>query len=410
MRLALEAGELVRADRLVEDLWAADGVSARRNTLQSKVTMLRRALGDPPVVTSRDGGYALAVEPSEVDALAVIWAARTASGLFESGDHEGAADLCASTLRLYRGDVLLAAAGAGDWVTPHRARLEEVRMTLLEIHFGARLRLGEVGDVIGELEAAVVAHPYQESLWELLITAQYRAGRQADALASYHEVRTQLASELGLDPRPQLQELERRILLQDAALELPARPAARARTPRRAGNLPSLVAELVGRQAEVAAAVRPARLRAVGGDRGGRGYREDGGGDRGRSRAGSTSAGVGADGVWLARLESASTPDQVIDVLVSAVEGPGGEAALFESFKDASAVVILDNCEHVLDAAAALAVRLLDTAPGLRVLCTSQVPLDVDGECVFELAPLTLADGVELFIRRAATQRRGHVD
>ena len=95
-------------------------------------------------------------------------------------------------------------------------------------------------------------------------------------------------------------------------------------------------------------------------------------------------------------------------MLVSAVEGPGGEAALFESFKDASAVVILDNCEHVLDAAAALAVRLLDTAPGLRVLCTSQVPLDVDGECVFELAPLTLADGVELFIRRAATQRRGH--
>ena len=409
VRLALEAGELVRADRLVEDLWAADGVSARRNTLQSKVTMLRRALGDPPVVTSRDGGYALAVEPSEVDALAVIWAARTASGLFESGDHEGAADLCASTLRLYRGDVLLAAAGAGDWVTPHRARLEEVRMTLLEIHFGARLRLGEVGDVIGELEAAVVAHPYQESLWELLITAQYRAGRQADALASYHEVRTQLASELGLDPRPQLQELERRILLQDAALELPARPAARARTPRRAGNLPSLVAELVGRQAEVAAVsdlLASERLVEI-----------VGAGGIGKTAVAiavgrelsSTSAGVGADGVWLARLESASTPDQVIDVLVSAVEGPGGEAALFESFKDASAVVILDNCEHVLDAAAALAVRLLDTAPGLRVLCTSQVPLDVDGECVFELAPLTLADGVELFIRRAATQRRGHV-
>src|SRR4051794_3065673 len=252
VRLALEAGELVRADRLVEDLWAVDGVSARRNTLQSKVTMLRRALGDPPVVTSRDGGYALAVEASEVDALAAMSAARSASGLFESGDHEGAADLCARTLRRYRGDVLLAA-GAGDWVSPYRARLEEVRTTLLEIQFGARLRLGEVGDVIGELEAAVVAHPFQESLWELLITAQYRAGRQADALASYQEVRTQLATELGLDPRPQLQVLEQRILVQDAALELPARPAPRARTSRRAGNLPSLVAELVGREAEVAA-------------------------------------------------------------------------------------------------------------------------------------------------------------
>ena len=119
-----------------------------------------------------------------------------------------------------------------------------------------------------------------------------------------------------------------------------------------------------------------------------------------------SSASLGADGVWLARLESASTPDQVVDVLVGAVDGPGGEAALFESFRDASAVVILDNCEHVVDAAAALAVRLLDAAPGLRILCTSQVRLDVDGEVVVELAPLPLSDGVELFTRRAAAQRR----
>ena len=109
--------------------------------------------------------------------------------------------------------------------------------------------------------------------------------------------------------------------------------------------------------------------------------------------------------IWLARLETASTPDDVVDVLVSAVDGPGGEAALFERLKDASAVVILDNCEHVIDAAAALAVRLLDAAPGLRILCTSQVPLDIDGEVVFELAPLALSDAVELFTRRATAQR-----
>ena len=85
----------------------------------------------------------------------------------------------------------------------------------------------------------------------------------------------------------------------------------------------------------------------------------------------------------------------------------GGEAALFERLKGAAAVVILDNCEHVVDAAAALAVRLLDAAPGLRILCTSQVPLDVDGEVVFELAPLALADAVELFTRRAAARHSG---
>ena len=95
----------------------------------------------------------------------------------------------------------------------------------------------------------------------------------------------------------------------------------------------------------------------------------------------------------------------MVDVLVSAVDGPGGEAALFERLKGSSAVVILDNCEHVIDAAAALAVRLLDAAPALRILCTSQVPLDIDGEVVFELAPLALADAVELFTRRATAQR-----
>ena len=95
----------------------------------------------------------------------------------------------------------------------------------------------------------------------------------------------------------------------------------------------------------------------------------------------------------------------MVDVLISALDGPGGEAALFERLKSSSAVVILDNCEHVIDAAAALAVRLLDAAPGLRILCTSQVPLDIDGEVVFELAPLALSDAVELFTRRATAQR-----
>ena len=99
------------------------------------------------------------------------------------------------------------------------------------------------------------------------------------------------------------------------------------------------------------------------------------------------------------------TADEVVDTLIAALNVTGGEAALFERLKGTAAVVILDNCEHVVDAAAALAVRLLDAAPGLRILCTSQVPLDVDGEAVFELAPLALADAVELFTRRATAQR-----
>ena len=117
------------------------------------------------------------------------------------------------------------------------------------------------------------------------------------------------------------------------------------------------------------------------------------------------SDGVGRDGVWLARLETATTADEVTDVLIAALGVTGGMPALLERLRGTSALVILDNCEHVVDAAAALAVQLLDTAPGLRVLCTSQVPLDVDGEAVFELAPLALDDAVELFTQRATTRR-----
>jgi DNA-binding SARP family transcriptional activator len=188
VRLALEAGALVSADRLVDDLWSAGGRDTRRNTLQSKVAMLRRAFADPSVIESRDGGYAIAVEPPDVDAIAAVGAVATASGLLEAGDDRAAADLCARTLMLYRGD-LLPAAGDGDWVDSHRTRLEETRTKLLEVQFAARLRLGDAADVIGELEAAVAAHPFQESLWELLITALYRAGRQADALMTYQRVK-----------------------------------------------------------------------------------------------------------------------------------------------------------------------------------------------------------------------------
>jgi predicted ATPase len=110
---------------------------------------------------------------------------------------------------------------------------------------------------------------------------------------------------------------------------------------------------------------------------------------------------VAPGGVWLARLETAKTADDVLDTLIAALNVTGADAALVERLKATASVVILDNCEHVIDAAAALAIRLLDAASGLRILCTSQAPLDVEGETVFELHPLVLADAVELFTRRA---------
>ena len=381
----------MRAERLLEDLWGADAVTTRPNTLQSKVTRLRKALGDPALVVGRDGGYALAVEPAAVDALAVLDEAHAATALLDGGDAWLAADLAATALARFGGDVL-PAAGDEEWARAHRARLEETRAELTETGFGARLQLGEAAELVGELETAVAANPYQEGLWELLVTALYRTGRQAEALAAYRRVRALLAEELGLVPGPRLRALELQVLQQDVGLAVET-----------VGNLPALATELVGRDDELAtvcALLGRERLVEVIG--------AGGIGKTALAIAAGRRLAAGADappgGVWLVRLEAAATADEVLDMVVAALTVAGGEAALLERLKLAPCVLILDNCEHVVDTAAALAMQLLDVASGLRILCTSQVPLDVAGEALVELEPLELADAVELFSRRAAAR------
>jgi predicted ATPase/DNA-binding SARP family transcriptional activator len=401
VRLALEAGVMVRTERLIEDLWADAAIGTARNTLQTKVSRLRRALGDAALVTGTSAGYTLEVDPSAVDALEVLRLAEQASAFRTAGDPAAALETCATALRMFHGEIL-AGAGDGDWVIPHRARLEEARLGLIEGRLAARLDLGAAADVIGELEALVATHPLREGLWALLMLALYRDGRQADALAAFQRVRNTLADELGLDPGLQLQQLEQQILVHDASLGVASSTVRGLGPDVPAGNLPSMFAELVGRDTEVDAVsdlVSEARLVEIVGP-----------GGVGKTalaiatgRALSSSDGI-TGGIWLARLETAVTANDVIDALVAALN-VGGEAALFERLRSSASLVILDNCEHVIDAAAALAVRLLDAAPGLRILCTSQVPLDVDGEVVFELAPLALSDAVELFRRRASVQR-----
>ena len=402
VRLALEAGVMVRTERLIEDLWADEAAGTARNVLQTKVSRLRRALGDASLVTGSNAGYTLEVDSSAVDALEVLRLAEQASAFRAAGDASAVLETCTTALAMFRGEVL-SGAGDGDWVVPYRARLGEVRLGLVEDQLAARLDLGASAEVIGELEALVSDHPLREGLWALLMVALYRDGRQAEALATCQRIRSKLADELGLDPGPQLRELERQILVHDPSLGVASATIRGLRPDRPAGNLPSMSAELVGRETDVTTVsdlLATARLVEIVGP-GGVGKTavaiETG-------RALNSSNGVAACGVWLARLETAVTAEDAVDTLVAALN-VGGEVALFERLKSGTALVILDNCEHVIDAAAALAVRHLDAAPGLRILCTSQVPLDVEGEVVFELAPLALSDAVELFGRRANAQR-----
>src|SRR3954465_5904764 len=395
VRLALDAGRPVRAERLVEDLWPG-ATGLRPNTLQGKVSQLRHALGDPAALTGGPEGYTLAVEPGRVDALHALRLADEGVALLAAGNAASAAATCREGLALFGAEVLPAAGGA-DWVLPHRVRLEEARLRLLEDELAARVALGATGEIVAELESLVAVHPLRERLWALLITALYGAGRQSDALAASRRVARVLTDELGVDPGAELADLERRVLTHDPALT----PAARApAADRRVGNIPVPATPLVGRVDELTAltqALDSNRLVTVVGPAG-----------VGKTRLAVEAAGRSAapDGAWLVRLQGARTATELpvaIADAVPAVDGTRRDVAT--DLRGADLLLVLDNCEHLAEDVAALVAAVLADAPRTRVLATSQRPLGLDGELVFPLAPLPEADAVALFAQRAAERR-----
>src|ERR1700710_2814176 len=222
VRLALEAGRTVRSERLIDDLWGDDGVSTAKNTLQSKVSQLRKALGDPELVKGGASGYSLALDPSAVDAIEVCRLAELTSTLLAAGESGEAFRSSSAALEMFRGETLVDA-GEAEWIRPHRARLAEVHEQLIADAVAARLEMGAAAELIGELEALVQLHPLRERFRGQLMLALYRAGRQADALRAYQAARTVLGQELGLEPGRELQRLEAAILAHDPALDRPAR-------------------------------------------------------------------------------------------------------------------------------------------------------------------------------------------
>ena len=157
----------------------------------------------PAALTGGPAGYTLVVDPRGVDALEALRLADAGAALLAAGDAAAALATCRAGLALFGPEVLPAAGGA-DWVVPHRVRLEEARLHLVEDELAARLALGAAGEITGELESLVAVHPLRERLWGLLITALYRSGRQSDALAAHRRVTALLADELGVDPGPEL--------------------------------------------------------------------------------------------------------------------------------------------------------------------------------------------------------------
>ncbi|MBP2404410.1 BTAD domain-containing putative transcriptional regulator [Streptomyces syringium] len=419
--LLVHEGRPVSADRLIDDLWAADLPAHPANALQNKVSQLRRVLGRDSVLR-QPPGYRLRIDDGDVDAdrfQALVARARA------TDDPRARAALLTDALGLWRGPAYADFADE-EFARTAALRLEEQRLTVLEEQAEARLAAGEHGALVGELTALVARHPLRERLRAAQLRALYRAGRQSEALASYDELRVRLAEELGLDPGPELAALHRSILGQDQAIlgqdpgQAPTPPltSAPAAVPR--AQLPTPLTPLIGREravAEASALLGAGRLVTLTGP-----------GGVGKTRLAIETAARHADafpdGVHLVELagqrgsvagltEVIATELGLRDDGASGMPMPAAATTpadrLAAALRDRRTLLVLDNCEHVVEHVAHLTALLLRAAPGLRVLATSQEPLGLAGETVRAVEPLPAAEAVRLFAARAAAAAPGFV-
>ena len=235
--LLLHRGEVVSVDRMVDELWGERPPETATKTVQVYVSRLRKVLGEGVLVT-RGGGYVLELGPDDVDADRFERLAGEGREALDRGEPRAAAKTLAEALELWRG-AALADFAYESFAQNEIARLEEQRLVALENRVEADLALARHAALVSELEALVAEHPTRERLRGQLMLALYRSGRQSEALESYRDARRTLDEELGLEPGPEMQQLERAILTQDPAIAAPPRPGSVAdlRRRRRGGVL-----------------------------------------------------------------------------------------------------------------------------------------------------------------------------
>jgi predicted ATPase/DNA-binding SARP family transcriptional activator len=413
--LALEAGHSVPKATLIDWIWGEHPPPGAANALQRLVSRLRKALPDGLVEGQADG-YRLLADPGAIDAVRferLVTQARTAEG-------PGRAPLLRDALALWRGgamqDVGLQDSAAFDAAV---TRLDGLRLTALEDRFDAELSpargidAAKAAGLVAELTGLVAAHPLRERLAAALMRALVAAGRDTEALLAYQRTREALAAALGADPSPELSALHVALLRGELG-----RPAESRKT-----NVRAELTSFVGKDADLAAVrelLAGHRLTTLIGP-----------GGSGKTRLATETArtllGDLPDGAWLVELAVIGADGDVAqaaldglglrDALLGGVPSAEPMDRLIAAIRERELLLILDNCEHVIEPAAAFAHRVLGECHRLRVLATSREPLGITGEALWHVEPLTLPDGdaspaaiesapaVRLLLDRAAAVR-----
>ena len=380
-RLAIDRGRLVTASALIDAVWEEELPADPAHALQTLVSRLRRALG-PDALAQESGGYRLAdgtVDAGEFERLAAEGAAA-----LRAHDPARAATLLGDALALWRGPALAGLADEHRFAAAEAARLEDLRLSAQADRIAAGLAQGRGAELVPEIEALVAAHPLDERLAAHQLAALAAAGRPADALTAYERTRKRLDEELGAIPSAELQAAHGAVLRGETG-EVPQ------------DTLPHPRSSFVGRAREVAEVARllgEHRLVTLVGP-----------GGAGKTRLAIEAARARGGTVWLVELAAVTEPALV----ASAVRDALGlrEIRLFDSgaplpaqareqlrstLATREALLVLDNCEHLIEAAADLADDLLAGCPGVRILATSREPLAIAGERLLAVAPLGLPE------------------
>ncbi|WP_133243210.1 AfsR/SARP family transcriptional regulator, partial [Streptomyces scopuliridis] len=391
--LALRPGRPVAVGELVDEVWGGEPPQDAPAALQALVGRLRRVLGKE-AIDSAPGGYRLAAVPHDIDLYVFERLTREGADQLDAGDPHGAARTLRAALALWRGAALADLPDRDRGVRP-----EAQRLAALQQRIEADLRRGATATLVPELRELAADHPYDEPFRAQLIRALWAEGRQADALAAYEDTRRVLADGLGADPGPELTSLQRQLLAATGAAARGTAPRTTDGTAHGAvadvaagapagdshephGNLRPRLTSFVGRESElhaIRADLRRSRLVTLTGP-----------GGSGKTRLAEESAPRNA---WLVELAPLDHPSAVPGAVLSALglretqlaarDGRPAKndptARLVEHLARSGTLLVLDNCEHVIGGAAALAESLLTHCPGLRILATSREPLGVPG-------------------------------